>query len=60
MMEAVGTAVTVMVMVFEVAVVGTAQGALEVKITVITSPLFSVLEVKVGELVPAFTPFTCH
>ena len=59
-MEAVGIAVTVMVMVFEVAVLGTAQGALEVKITVITSPLFNVLEVKVFELVPAFTPFTCH
>jgi hypothetical protein len=52
--------VTTMVMVFEVAVVGTAQGALEVRITVTTSPLFRVVEVKVFELVPAFTPFTCH
>ena len=55
-----GADVTVMEIVFEVAVVGTAQGALEVKITVTTSPLFKVAEVKVFELVPAFTPFTCH
>jgi hypothetical protein len=53
-------AVTTMVIVFEVAVVGMAQGELEVRITVMTSPLFNVDEVKVFELVPAFTPFTCH
>ena len=52
--------VTTMLIAFEVAVVGEAQGELDVMITVITSPLFRVEEVKVGELVPAFTPFTCH
>ena len=53
-------AVTTMVMLLDVAVVGEAHGELEVMITVITSPLLSVEEEKVGELVPAFTPFICH
>ena len=53
-------AVTTIVMLFDEAVVGEAQGSLDVRITVITSPLFKVAEVNVFELVPAFTPFTCH
>ena len=52
--------VTTIVMEFEVAVAGEAQEALEVMITVTISPLFKVAEVKVDELVPALTPFTCH
>ncbi len=43
-----------------VAVVVEAQAAFDVRITLITSPLFKVLDVKVFEFVPAFTPFTCH
>jgi hypothetical protein len=43
-----------------VAVAVVMQLALEVIITLTWSPLVSVLEVKVAELVPAFTPFTCH
>ena len=54
------TAVTTMVIAFDVAVVGKAHDALEVIITVITSPLFKVVDVNVEEFVPAFTPFTCH
>ena len=36
------------------------QLALEVMITLIWSPLVSVLDVNVGALVPALTPFICH
>ena len=36
------------------------QLALEVMITLTWSPLASVPDVNVGELVPAFTPFICH
>ena len=36
------------------------QFALLVMITVTTSPLANALLEKVGLLVPAFTPFTCH
>ena len=50
----------VMVMLALVAVVGTAQVALEVNIQVTTAPFVKVVLVKVAELVPALTPFTCH
>ena len=43
-----------------VAVVGVAQGAFEVNITLIISPFTRDEVVKVALLVPAFTPFTCH
>jgi hypothetical protein len=36
------------------------QLALDVKITLTWSPLASVLDVNVAELVPALTPFICH
>jgi hypothetical protein len=36
------------------------QLALDVMMTVTWSPFASVLDVKLGELLPAFTPFTCH
>ena len=38
-------AVTTIVILFDVAVVGTAQGELEVRTTVMTSPLFNVADV---------------
>ena len=47
-------------MAFDVAVDVVMQLAFDVMITVTWSPLTSVLVVKVGELVPAFTPFICH
>jgi hypothetical protein len=53
-------ALTVIVTVLEVAVTGDAQVALEVIITVTTSELFNVEEVKVEEFVPTLPPFTCH
>jgi len=43
-----------------VAVAVVAQLALEVMITLTWSPLTSVLEVKVAELVPALAPLICH
>ena len=43
-----------------VAVVGEAQGSLEVITTVTTSPLFKVELVNVVLLVPTFAPFTFH
>jgi hypothetical protein len=49
-----------MAMALEVAVDVVVQLAFEVIITVTWSPLASELLVKVGELVPAFDPFTCH
>ena len=51
--------VTTIVIVFEVAVGGAAQVALEVIITVTASLLFNVVEVNVAP-VPALVPFTCH
>lgn len=39
---------------------GLAQPALEVKVQVITSPLFNVDEVNVARLTPAFAPLICH
>jgi hypothetical protein len=49
-----------MVITLLVAVGVVVQLALEVMITVTWSPFASELDVKPGELVPAFTPFTCH
>jgi hypothetical protein len=43
-----------------VAVVGLAQEEFEVITQVTTSPLTKVVVVKVGLLVPALIPFTCH
>ena len=43
-----------------VAVTVVVQLALEVMITLTWSPLASELDVNVGALVPAFTPFICH
>ena len=54
------TELEVIVIVLLVAVAGEAQAALDVMITVTWSLLLRVLLVKFGELVPAFTPFTCH
>ena len=54
------TEVVVMVITLLVAVDVVVQLALEVMITLTWSPLASVLEVNVAELVPALTPFTCH
>jgi hypothetical protein len=59
--EGIRTAFTVMVMPALVAGLPVAQGvALDVKITVTTCPLVSVVVVNVLLFVPAFTPFTCH
>ena len=43
-----------------VAVITVVQPALEVMIALTWSPFKRLLEVNVGELVPAFTPFICH
>jgi hypothetical protein len=51
---------TVMFTTLLVAVGVEVQPALEVMITLTWSALARVLEVKVGELVPTFTPFICH
>jgi hypothetical protein len=60
-METAGaTELVVMVMALEVAVEVVVQLAFDVMITVTWSPLANALVVKVGELVPAFTPLTCH
>ena len=58
--DGVTDAVTVMVIVFDVAVTGVAQVAFDVIITVTKSELFNVVEVKVEEFVPTLPPFTCH
>ena len=58
--EGVTDEATVMVMVFEVAVVGEAQAALEVIVTVTWSPLARELDEKLALLVPTFTPLTFH
>jgi hypothetical protein len=54
------TDAVVMVITLLVAVAVVVQLALEVMITLTWSPLASELEVNVAELVPEFTPFTCH
>lgn len=51
---------TVMVMAFDVAVVGDAHAELDVSTHVTTCPLVSVVVVNVGLLVPAFVPLTFH
>jgi hypothetical protein len=53
-------ALTVMVMGELVAVVGDAQGAVDVMITRTTSLLFKPEVVKTLLLVPTLLPFTCH
>lgn len=58
--EAVTGWFTVMVILFDVAVDGLVQGALEVMITVITSPFCRLLLVYVVLLVPTLLPFSCH
>ena len=56
-----GNGFTVIVSVFEVAGEPVEHGdAFDVRIQVTTSPLFNVDVAKVVELVPAFTPLTCH
>ena len=54
------TELVVIVTTLLVAVEVVAQLALDVIITVTWSLFASELEVNVAELVPAFTPFTCH
>ena len=54
------TGFTVIVILFEVAVAGLLQFAFDVMTTRTTSLLFKVVEVKVGESVPTFVPFTFH
>jgi hypothetical protein len=54
------TELDVTVMTLDVAVDVVVQLAFEVMITVTWSPLARELVVKVGELVPALTPFICH
>jgi hypothetical protein len=52
--------VTVIVIVFEVAVTGLAQVAFDVITQLIVLPLVSVLLTKVGVLFPVFPPFNFH
>ena len=54
------TEVTVMVITLLVAVIVVTQPALDVMTTLTWSLFASALEVNVGELAPAFTPFICH
>ena len=54
------TELAVIVITLLLAVAGIAHAALDVMITVTWSLLLSELLVNVDELVPAFTPFTCH
>jgi len=54
------TELVVMVITLLVAVDVVAQLALDVMITDTWSLFARELDVKVGEFVPAFTPFTCH
>lgn len=52
---------TVIVIVFEVAVAGDAQAALDVIVTLTLSPLANVVDVNVEAVAPlTSTPFTCH
>jgi hypothetical protein len=54
------TELVVMVSTLLMAVAAVVQVALEVMVTLTWSPFARLLVVNVGELVPAFTPFTCH
>jgi hypothetical protein len=54
------TEVVVIVTTLLVTVAVVVQLAFEVMIALTWSPLASVLDVNVAELVPAFTPFICH
>ena len=54
------TELAVIEIILEVAVGAVIQFALDVIVTVTWSPFASELVVKVGELVPAFTPLICH
>jgi hypothetical protein len=58
--EGTNTGFTVMVMPMLVAVVGLAQGELDVRTQVTTWPVVKELVVNVALLVPAGVPFTCH
>lgn len=58
--DAVRLGLTVIVMLLLVTIAGAAHMALLVIVQVTLSPLTSVLLVKVGLLVPAFMPLTCH
>ena len=51
---------TTTVIAFEVAGEPVTQAALEVRMQVIISPLFRVVEEKIALFVPTFPPFTCH
>jgi hypothetical protein len=53
-------AFTVIVIPELVAVVGLAQGELDVIIQVTMSPFTKVVVVKIVLFIPVFTPFTCH
>ena len=54
------TELVVMLTTLLVAVAVVVQVAFEVMMTLTWSPLVSVLDVNVTELVPAFAPFICH
>jgi len=54
------TELVVMVTALLMAVADVLQLAFELIITVTWSPFARLLVVNVGELVPAFAPFTCH
>jgi hypothetical protein len=58
--EGVTLGFTVMLMVLLLAVAGEAQVVLEVMVTCTFAPFVKLLDVKVGELVPAAEPFTVH
>ena len=58
--DGVDEGVTIVLIALEVALTGEAQLAFEVITTVTTSPLAKVVDVNVGELVPALAPFTFH
>ena len=51
---------TVTVMAFDVTVAGDAQLSEEVSLHVTAAPLVRLVLTKVGLLVPALLPFTCH
>jgi hypothetical protein len=55
-----GTGLIVIVILFEVAVVGLAQPELDVIIQFTICPFVIADDVKVGLFVPAGDPFTCH
>ena len=58
--DGVTAGLTVIVIAFDVAVVGDAQVAVEVITQVTIAPVVSVLVVYVALLVPTFVPFTFH